>query len=114
MADPGDVVVVYFPDAVGSKTRPAVVVSTGLYHAHRPDIIVRLLTTQIQNATTPTNYILLDWAAAGLHHPSAFRSFLITLQNGTIPAIGRLSERDWQGVLAALALALPFPPPPSQ
>jgi hypothetical protein len=37
MPDPGDVVTVDFVGAIGTKRRPAVVVSSGLYHQHRPD-----------------------------------------------------------------------------
>jgi hypothetical protein len=43
----GDVVPANFPGVVGTKKRPCVVVSTDDYHAHRPDVILGLLTTQI-------------------------------------------------------------------
>ena len=99
---PGDVVLVDFPGAVNTKKRPAVVLSTSLYHRHRPDIIVGLLTSQVSKATAPTDYMLQDWAAAGLHVPTAFRSYLLTLDNGTTPQVGKLSERDWKGVQACL------------
>jgi mRNA interferase MazF len=39
MADPGDVVTVDFLGATGPKRRPAVVVSSALYHQHRPDLV---------------------------------------------------------------------------
>ncbi len=60
MPDPGDVVTVAFVGVTGTKRRPAVVVSSDLYHANRPDVIVGLLTTQIGGATTPTDYRLQD------------------------------------------------------
>jgi hypothetical protein len=41
------------------------VVSTDLYHTHRPDVIICLVTTQVAAATAPTDYVLEDWAAAG-------------------------------------------------
>lgn len=56
--------------------------------------------------TTPTDYVLQDWTAAGLRYPSAYRSYLLTLDDGSLPSIGRLSERDWQEVQARLRLAL--------
>jgi mRNA interferase MazF len=56
----GDVVVVDFPGVTSIKRRPAIVISTDTYHAHRPDIIVSLLTTQIGFAIAPTDYILQD------------------------------------------------------
>ncbi len=53
MPDPGDVVTVDFVGATGLKRRPAVVVSSALYHTHRPDLVVGVLTTQTAQATTP-------------------------------------------------------------
>jgi mRNA interferase MazF len=102
----GDVVLVDFPGVTGVKTRPAIVVSTNLYHSHRPDIIVALLTTQIAPATAPTDYVLQDWAAAGLRRPSASRAFLATVPVAGAIHIGHLSDRDWQEVQARLKLAL--------
>jgi hypothetical protein len=58
------------------KRRPAVVVSSDTYHAHCPDIVVCLLTTQLAPATTLMDYILQDWADAGLYAPSAFRVYV--------------------------------------
>jgi mRNA-degrading endonuclease toxin of MazEF toxin-antitoxin module len=46
MADPGDVVTVDFHGATGPKRRPAVVVSSALYHQHRPDLVLGVLTSQ--------------------------------------------------------------------
>ncbi len=109
MLDPGDVVIVDFPGAIGIKTRPAVVLSTSLYHTHRPDVIVGLVTTNIAAATAPTDYVFQDWVAAGLHQPSAYRSYLVTLDDGSLPPIGHLSDRDWQEVQARLKLALAVP-----
>src|SRR5947207_14540049 len=106
MLSPGDVVIVDFPGAIRTKRRPAIVLSTALYHSHRPDVIVALLTTQVNSATAPTDYLLVDWEAAGLHMPSAFRSYILTLDDGSVPAVGRLSDRDWEGVLACLNLAI--------
>jgi mRNA interferase MazF len=109
MPDPGDVVIVDYPGAKGIKKRPAVVISTTLYHAHRPDLILGLLTTQIKKATAPTDYVLLDWAKAGLRQASALRSYLATVDRIGAVHVGRLTERDWLGVQAALARALAIP-----
>jgi len=65
MAKAGDVVIVNFAGAEGLKRRPAVVISTDLYHRARPDVVLGLLTTKVASATSPTDYILQDWAAAG-------------------------------------------------
>ena len=106
MLDPGDVVILNFPGATGTKRRPAVVVSTALYHAHRPDVLLGLLTTQVDNANTPTDYTLLDWHSAGLRQPSAFRSYLVTAESNVLNGVGKLSQRDWQGVQSCLSLAI--------
>ena len=95
---PGDVVVCAFPGADTTKTRPAVVLSTELYHHHRPDIIVGLVTTQSPVELTPTDCELRDWRQAGLRQPSFFRLFPVTLMQREVRLIGRLSESDWTSV----------------
>lgn len=107
MVKPGAVVTVDFPGAQGVKRRPALVVSTDAYHAARPDVVLAVITSQTRTATAPTDYVLQDWAAAGLHSPSAFRAYLATLSTTSLVAvIGQLSERDWLEVQARLRVAL--------
>jgi mRNA interferase MazF len=107
MANPRDVVLVDFPGAVQTKPRPLVVVSTDIYHRTRPDVILALLTTDVRRATTQTDYVLQDWAAAGLHYPTAFRAYLGTSDaRDIITTFGRLSDRDWAEIQARLRLAL--------
>jgi len=113
MPEPGDVVTVDFVGATGVKRRPAVVVSSRLYHAHRPDLILAVLTTQVTTATTPTDYVLQDWAAAGLRRPSAFRAYLGMATPAAVHVIGHLSARDWGSVQACLMRALAIPETPS-
>jgi mRNA interferase MazF len=96
--DPGDVVAIDFPGVTGVKRRPAVVVSSPVYHASRPDVVVCLITSQTI-PSGPTDYILEDWAQAGLRVPSVFRCFFATLPPTTHPVlVGHLSDRDRQGV----------------
>jgi mRNA interferase MazF len=106
MIDAADVVTVSFPGAVQRKTRPAIVISTALYHVHRPDLIVGLLTTQVGRATSPTDCVLQDWATAGLRRATAFRSYLATVSAAGVVKIGRLSDLDWQAVQKCLRLAI--------
>lgn len=114
--NPGDIVVVNFPGVTGIKRRPAVILSSPVYHTARPDVIVGLITSQTAAAVGPTDYLLQDWAQAGLRVPSAFRSFLATLPPSTNPVlVGHLSDRDWQGVRTCVKVALapledPVPP----
>jgi mRNA interferase MazF len=91
----GDLVSVDFPGVTGVKRRPAVILSSATYHAIRPDIIVGLITSQTKGLGA-TDYILQDWATAGLRVESIFRSFI---------QIGHLSEQDWQAVRACLKIA---------
>ena len=106
MFNPGDVVVIDFPGVTGVKRRPTVVVSSPIYHASRPDVVVGLITSQTI-AIGPTDYLLQDWTQAGLRVPSVFRSFFATLPPATNPVlVGHLSDRDWQGVCACARIAL--------
>jgi mRNA interferase MazF len=101
----GDLVSVDFPGVTGIKRRPAVILSSETYHAIRPDIIVGMITSQTKGLGS-TDYILQDWAAAGLRVESIFRSFIVTLpKSANITQIGHLSARDWQAVRACLKIA---------
>jgi mRNA interferase MazF len=106
MVKAGDVVTVEFPGATGLKRRPAIVISTDLYHSVRPDVVLGLLTTQVSSAKDPTDYLLQDWTAAGLHAASAFRSFFATLPSASISIIGHLSDRDWKEIQIRLRLSV--------
>jgi mRNA interferase MazF len=106
MAKPGDVVTVDFPGVTGVKRRPAIIISTDLYHSVRPDVILGLITSQTAKAVQPTDYVLQDWRQAKLRSPSAFRTFLATMPASTVTIIGRLSDRDWAGVQNCLHQAL--------
>src|SRR3712207_4104751 len=98
MAKPGDLVLLNFPGAAGVKRRPAAVLSSDLYHLHRPDIIVGLVTSNVAVATALTDYVLQDWLAAGLRGPSVFRAYFAMTLPSNARMIGRLSPRDWDEV----------------
>lgn len=106
MIEPGDVVTADFPGVTGIKRRPCIVVSSQTYHQTRPDVTLGLLTSQVAGAVEPSDYVLQDWTAAGLHKPSAFRTFLFTLPAASITAIGHLTDRDWNGLQAAVNNAI--------
>ncbi|MBL8228421.1 MAG: type II toxin-antitoxin system PemK/MazF family toxin [Bryobacterales bacterium] len=95
---PGDVVIGAFPGAQMTKARPAVVLSTENYHLNRPDVIVGIITTQDPRPPSPTDCPVADWTVAGLHAPSWFRLFLVTLPRCGVRKVGRLSPRDWMAV----------------
>jgi mRNA interferase MazF len=106
MLNPGDIVTVDFPGITGIKRRPPVVVSTADYHRHRPDVILGIITSQVADAITPMDYILQDWATAGLHRVSAFRAFLMTMPATSARQVGHCSLRDWQAIQVCLAKAV--------
>ena len=102
----GDVVTVDFPAVTGVKRRPAVVLSSEIYHTNRPDVIVGHITSQTKNLGV-TDYVLQDWKTAGLRVPSIFRSFIVTLpHSANLLVIGYLSEQDWQGIRSCVKLSL--------
>ena len=106
MPKPGEVVILDFPGATGVKRRPAVVVSSDIYHSHRPDVVVGVVTSNLADASTPTDYVLQDWSAAGLRIPSAFRAYFVTTLPIATRRIGQLSARDWDAVRDRVRTAL--------
>jgi hypothetical protein len=63
------------------------------------------LTTQIDSATSPLDYLLQDWAASGLRQPSAFRAYFSMAEPVDVKVVGHLSDRDWAAILERLKLA---------
>jgi mRNA interferase MazF len=96
-----------FSDLSTTKVRPAAVVSSARYHAHEPDILLVALTSQVQAATGPFDYVLADWRAANLRFPSAFKPVLLTLDPSRVVFhVGRLTARDREAIEERLRLAL--------
>ena len=104
MPDHGDVVTAGFVGAMGVKRRPTVVVSSNLYHKHRPDVILAIITSQVSSATSPLDYVLQDWFEAGLRQPSAFRAYFGMALPADVKVIGHLSERDLAEIRERLKL----------
>lgn len=106
MIEPGDVVVALLPGAREAKRRPAVVVSTPDYHRARPDVILAIITSRVEDATTDFDCVLFGWQDAGLRSPSAVRSYLFTVEQSAVTKIGHLSAADWREAQARLKLAI--------
>ena len=109
----GDVVLVPFPftDLRARKVRPAVILSSTVYHATEPDLILGAITTNLKAATAPVDCVLSDWQAANLRFPSAFKPLLFTLAPSLIlQTVGKLSTADMLEVdrRVRVALALQF------
>ncbi len=100
----GDVVIrnTPFSDQRGSKTRPAVVVSTEAYHRGRRDVLVAALTANVTRRLAG-KYVLLDWAAAGLDKSSATSGQIETVERSIIGRrIGQVTGRDMAGIAESL------------
>jgi len=102
---PGDVVVGVLAGAAETKVRPAVVIASGTYLVERPDVLIGLLTTKLARAATSTDYVLLDWQAAGLRTASSFRAYVLTIHRSELTVIGHLTERDWRQVRVCVRAA---------
>jgi hypothetical protein len=79
----------------------------GSYLDEHRDVILAVLTGNVELATTSSDYVLEDWKDAGLNTPTAFRAFLSTQwQRDVLKRIGQLSKRDWKEVRERLRRAL--------
>ena len=93
----GDVVLVPFPfsDLSATKVRPAIVISSSLYHTSEPDLILAAITSNLAAASGPLDYVINSWQAAGLRFPSAFKPVVFTLEPPRVIArIGALPASD--------------------
>lgn len=102
----GDVVIAAFPGAERTKMRPAVVLSTEVYQRHRPDVIIGLITTKAPNPICPTDYEIKKWRSAGLHEPSCFRLYLVTLLQRDVRIVGRIADDDWRAICQRVKMGL--------
>jgi hypothetical protein len=84
-----------------------VVVSGSLYHATEPDLILAAITSRVTAAIGPLDYVLRDWQAAGLRHPSAVKPVLFTFDpTRVIYHVGTLTPPDLVEVDQRLRRAL--------
>jgi mRNA interferase MazF len=105
----GDVVLIPFPftDQTTTKKRPAVVVSSAVYHLNHPDIILMAITSQIKSSIAFGEVTLAQWEAAGLLKPSVIKPVFTTVEkNFVIKNLGQLSEEDQQALKKALQTIL--------
>ena len=60
----GDVVLIPFPfsDLSAAKTRPAVIVSSPVYHRVRPKLLLAYVSSQVTKADPVLDRVLADWA----------------------------------------------------
>ncbi len=106
MIKPGDFVRALLPGARQTKRRPAIVVSTDNYHPARPDVLLAIITSRVEDATTEFDCVLFDWEDANLQLPSAMRSYLFTVEVAGVTKLVTLSAADWSEVQSRLRLTL--------
>ncbi len=87
-----------FSDGLGSKARPAVVLSSHPYHSARQDAVIVALTSQLDRMYFGDCEIR-DWKIAGLKRPSIAKGFISTIKRTTIShQLGVLGEEDYNRV----------------
>jgi mRNA interferase MazF len=104
----GDVVQVHFPfsDPGGAKVRPALVLSTTVYHDNWDELLVVAITSRAPKTMRPCDCELQDWHAAGLSAPWWIRSHLATVHRTLIAKrLGQMSSRDLSAVEDCLRTA---------
>jgi mRNA interferase MazF len=102
----GDIVIAAFPGSQTTKTRPAVVLSTAVYHDHGADVIVGLITTKSAGPMRPADYEIKNWKSAGLHAPSRFRLYVATLLQREVRVVGRRASDDWHEIRLRLQIGM--------
>lgn len=105
----GDVVLVSFPfsDQSLSKKRPAVIVSSAVYHRERRDVILLAITSRARIARSKIEAEVEDWLTAGLLKPSVFKPVLTTAEPILIVRkLGHLAEQDVRSLRRILGVIL--------
>jgi mRNA interferase MazF len=105
----GDLVLVPFPftDQTAAKKRPAVVVSSAVYHRDRPDVILMAVTSQPPLGSRVGEVVVARWREAGLLKPSVIKPVLATVARELlIRKLGRLAEADVELLRGALRVVL--------
>jgi mRNA interferase MazF len=101
-----DVVLVPFPftDQTATKKRPAVVVSSDLYHRQRIDVVVMAVTSQpLRSAGGAGEALITAWEKAGLPKPSVIKPVLATAEGDLIlRKLGELQEDDRRDLREAI------------
>lgn len=100
-----DVVLVHYPfsDLSATKVRPAVVVHAP--HVSQDNLMVPL--TSQTSGLRAGEFILSDWASAGLHLPTAVKRGIYTIHSRlAVKKLGQLSPHDAKQVEDSLRLWL--------
>lgn len=106
----GDIVLVevVFPEGIGTKKRPALVISTDDYHKRRQEVIIAAITSNVKRVLIGDTKID-KWKEAGLIYPSLVTGVVQTVKGSMIiRKLGTLSKQDFQKVQKNLGKMIGF------
>ena len=104
----GDVVLVsfIFSDETGGKQRPALIVSSDVYHKSRQEAIIAAITSKTERTLTG-DHLINDWQDAGLLFPSVATGIIRTIKQGMIAKkLGTMPDPDMRDIDGKLKLVL--------
>jgi mRNA interferase MazF len=107
----GDVVLVgfIFSDESGVKRRPAVMISSEVYHSDRDEAIIAAITSRIDRVLVG-DHLINDWQGAGLLFPSIATTIIRTIKQSMIARkLGSMSIPDMEAIESKLKLVLGLP-----
>ncbi|MFH1442306.1 MAG: type II toxin-antitoxin system PemK/MazF family toxin [Candidatus Omnitrophota bacterium] len=106
----GDMVLVDFgfSEGIGSKKRPALIISSDNYHKGRQEVIIAAITGNVKRTLFGDTKID-KWKEARLIYPSLVTGIIRTIKGGMIiHKLGTLLQQDFQKVQKNLAKAMDY------
>jgi mRNA-degrading endonuclease toxin of MazEF toxin-antitoxin module len=97
-----------FSEETGRKIRPVLVISSARYNRSRQDLVVAAITSNVRRRLFG-DYVVAEWASAGLLLPSVVTGILRTIKQTMVERrLGRMADMEMQpfGRLLRRALAL--------
>lgn len=104
----GDVVLVgfIFPDETGIKRRPAIIISSDIYHTGREEAIIAAITSRTDRVLVG-DHVIDNWQRAGLLFPSVATSIIRTIKQSMIAhKLGSMASPDMEGINDKLRIVL--------
>jgi mRNA interferase MazF len=104
----GDVVLVgfIFPDETGIKRRPAVIISSDVYHTGREEAIIAAITSRTDRILVG-DHLIDNWQGSGLLFPSVATSIIRTIKQSMIARkLGSMRPPDMEVIDNKLRLVL--------
>ena len=103
--EPGDVILVPYPfgERAGGRKRPVLVVSSREHNDATGELLVAQITSRVSATPRLGDYHIEAWREAHLPRPALVRARLATIESSLVlRKLGRLSEADQRGAMAAL------------